>query len=251
MAGAPAGPELSPADEKISRAMIPLGDRTMLQWVVDALRAAPSIGRIVAVGRVNADGLDEAIEPGDTLIGNMRLGLDAIGACESVLIVSADVPLLTAEAVEDFIARAVATDSDLVYPIVPKSECDKHPELKRTCLKTGEGVFTGGNIMLVRPEFVSRNWQAIQGAYEARKHVARLARMIGIGVLVRVILGQAFPGVLRIATLERSVSRMLGGRVSAVISSYPGIGEDVDKLSDLVAVRKILAPGSAEQSNGI
>lgn len=247
MAGAPAGSELSPDNPDISRAMITLGSKTMLQWVVDALRASPSIGRIVAVGRVSADGLGEVVEPGGSLVGNMRLGLEAIGKCESVLIVCADIPMLTPEAVEDFIDRAAALNADMAYPVITKVECERsHPEFKRTYVKTGDGVFTGGNIMLIKPDFVSRNWQAIQDAYDARKRVAKLARMIGVGTLIRVILGQAFPGVLKIAALEHAASRMLGGKVAAVISSYPEIGEDVDKPSDLVAVRSILDSGNAE-----
>lgn len=247
MAGAPAGPELSPDNPDISRAMIALGGKSMLQWVVDALRASPSIGRIVAVGKVSADGLDGVVEAGDSLIGNMRLGLEAIGQSESVLIACADIPMLTPEAIDDFVSRAVPLDADMAYPIIPRAECIKnHPQLKRTYLKTGDGVFTGGNIMLLRPDFVSRNWQTIQDSYDARKHVAKLARMIGIGTLVRVMLGQLIPAVLRIVALERAASRMLGGKVAVVISSYPEIGEDVDKPSDLDAVRSILFPGNTE-----
>jgi len=221
--------------------MLDIGGKTMLQWVVDALRASPSIGRIVAVGRVEADGLDQAIEPKESLVENMKLGLDAIGACEAVLIVSADVPMLTSEAVDDFLTRAESLDADMAYPIIAKTDCEaRHPELRRTYLKTGDGTFTGGNIMLVRPEFVTRNWRAIQNAYAARKHVTQLARMIGLGTLLRVLLGQAFPCVLRVSALENAASRMLGGKLAAVISAYPEIGEDVDKPSDLAAVRAIL-----------
>lgn len=242
MAGAPAG-ELSPGDESISRAMIPLGEKTMIQWVVDALRDSPSVGRVVAVGNVAADGLDEVIAPGDSLVGNLKLGLQAVGSAESVLVVSCDIPMLTREAVEDFISRAVPMNADMAYPIIPKAHCDRHhPELKRTYLKTGDGTFTGGNLMLVRPEFFQRNWDAIQDAYAARKQIGKLARNIGLGVLLRVIVGQVLPFVLRLSALERAVSRMLGGKVAAVVSAYPEIGEDVDKPSDLAAVRKILAP---------
>lgn len=247
MAGAPAGAELSPEAPGVSRAMIPLGGKTMLQWIVDALASASSVGRIVAVGDVSADGLDEVIAPGDDLVGNMKLGLNAVGPCDAVLMVCSDVPLLTSEAVDDFVARAVATGADMAYPIIRREDCARrHPELKRTYVKTGDGVFTGGNIMLLRPEFVTRNWQAFQDAYAARKRIGKLARMIGIGVLGRVILAQAFPGALRVAALERAVSGMLGGKVAAVISAYPEIGEDVDKPSDLAAMRGILA-SDAEQ----
>lgn len=241
MAGAPAG-ELSPDDESISRAMILLGEKTMIQWVVDALRASESVGRIIAVGEVAADGLDVVVEPEDSLVGNLKLGMDAAGGSDPVLVVSCDIPMLTPAAVDDFISRAVEVDADMAYPVVPKAYCGRHPGMRRTYLKTGDGTFTGGNLMLIKPEFVARNWDAIEDAYAARKQIGKLARNIGLGVLVRVIVGQALPFVLRITALERAVSRMLGGKVAAVVSAYPEIGEDVDKPSDLAAVRKILAP---------
>ena len=245
MAGAPAG-ELSPGDESISRAMILLGDKTMIQWVVDALSGSPSVGRIVAVGNVAADGLDEVVSPGDSLVGNLKLGLGAVDPSESVLVVSCDIPMLTPEAVEDFVSRAVRMDADLAYPVVLKDACERqHPGLKRTYLKTGDGTFTGGNLMLVKPVFFERNWAAIEEAYAARKQIGKLARNIGLWVLLHVIVGQALPSVLRISALERAVSRMLGGKVAAVVSEYPEIGEDVDKPADLAAVRKILAPSEA------
>jgi hypothetical protein len=105
-------------------------------------------------------------------------------------------------------------------------------------------VFTGGNLMLVKPEFIRSNWEVIAGAYAARKQVSRLARIIGLRVLARVVVGQVVPSVLRLSYLEAAVSRLVRADVAAVISCYPEIGEDVDKPSDLEAVRKILAsPG--------
>ncbi|MCL5102813.1 MAG: nucleotidyltransferase family protein [Armatimonadetes bacterium] len=248
LAGAPAGPDLNPSGGLKSRAMIRLGDKTMLQWVVDALRGSQSVGRIVAVGDVDAEGLDMVIEAGPDLVSNIKLGIDALGANGRVLIVSSDIPLLTPEAVEDFIERAEKADVDLAYPIIPRTHCEKrYPGLARTYLRTGDGVFTGGNLMLVSPDFIAQHWDAIADAYAARKHVFKLARMIGVGVLVRVMVGQALPPVLSVATLERAVSRMLGAKVSAVVSAHPEIGEDVDKPSDVEAVRKYLSPsGSAE-----
>lgn len=241
LAGAPAGPELSPGDPKLSRAMIPLGEKTMLQWVVDALRASPSIGRILAVGSVSADGLDQVLEPTGDLVGNLKLGMDALGPCDAALVVCSDIPMLTPAAVEDFIARAVDMDADMAYPIISKADCEAtHPELQRTYLKTGDGVFTGGNIMLLRPDFMSRNWDAIEKAYAARKQTGKLARMIGIGVLFRMLLAQLLPCVLKVSALEQAVSRMLGGKVAAVVSAYPEIGEDVDKPSDLAAVLTLM-----------
>ena len=241
LAGAPAGPELDQEAGK-SRAMIEMGGKTMLQWVIDALKGTPSMGRIAVVGDVAGDGIDKIVAPGADLMTNIKLGIKALGTQDRVLIVSSDIPLLTPEAVEDFLSRAVKLDVDLAYPVIPRMHCEsRYPSLKRTYLKTADGVFTGGNLMLVQPDFVTRNWDAIASAYAARKQVLKLARMIGIGVLLRVIAAQAFPGLLRISTLEAAVMRMVGAKVAAVVSAYPEIGEDVDKPSDVEAVRGILA----------
>ncbi len=224
--------------------MIPIAGKSMLQWVTDALRGAPSVGRIAAVGEVSADGLDLVVEGGESMVENIRRGIEALKAEGAVLVVSSDIPLLRPEAVEDFLDRATKLDADLAYPIIPRAHCEKrYPGIKRTYLRTGDGVFTGGNLMLVRPEFVARNWRTIAAAHAARKHVLLLARMIGIGVLVRVIAARLFPGLLRISMLEKAAGRMLDARVAAVVSPYPEIGEDVDKPSDLEAVERFLGRG--------
>lgn len=241
LAGAPAGPDLDPSGQKGSRAMIEVAGKSMLAWVTDALRGADLVGSIAAVGNVTGDGLGTVVEPGGDLVENIRLGLRALDTGGPVLLVSSDIPLLTAEAVDDFVARALPLGADLVYPIVPRPRCEaRYPGLKRTYLKTADGVFTGGNIMLMRPDFLQRSQDAIAQAYAARKQPLKLARMIGIGVLARTLVGQIVPGALKVSTLERAVSRALAANVVALVSDYPEIGEDVDKPSDLAAVGSLL-----------
>jgi len=242
LAGAPAGPELNPDDGEISRAMVDIAGKTMLQRVVDALRASNAIGRIAAVGKVEADGLDLVVPPGGDMVTNIKLGTDALKAESHVLIVCGDIPLLTPESVDDFVGRALSHRVDLAVPIITRESCaERYPGMARTYLTTADGVFTLGNITLMSPDFIENNWNAVAEAYAARKHVFKLARMIGMGVLARVLLARVMPSVLRVSMLERAVERMLGARVAAVVSNYPEIGEDVDKPSDLEAVRRILA----------
>ena len=241
LAGSPASPEFGEDSAVTGRAMIKLGSKTMLQWVVDALRESKSIGRIVAVGNVSADGLDEVIDPGDGMVSNIRIGFDALKPSGPVFVICSDIPLITPEGIDDFISKASALNVGLVYPIVKKERCQElYPQFSRTYLKTADGTFTGGNAMLVSPQFIENNWHIISDAYKARKKVLSLARMIGMGFLLRVIIAQIFPSVLTLAILEKTVSRMLKADVKAVISDYPEIGEDVDKLSDIEAVREIL-----------
>lgn len=242
LAGAPAGPEMDPEGVLTSRAMVDIGGMTMLQRVVDALRGSSSISRIVAVGNVSADRVDAIVEPGGDLMENIRRGLEALSATAPVLVVSSDVPLLTPEAVDDFLDTATKLDVDLTYPIITQESCEsRFSGMKRTYLKTADGTFTGGNLMLVKPDFVRNNWDVIADAYAARKQVGKLARIIGLSVLARFVVGQVIPSVLRLSYLEDAVSRLVKAKVAAVVSSYPEIGEDVDKQSDLEAVRRILA----------
>lgn len=243
LAGADAEPEMNPTGEVISRGMVDVCGKPMIQWIVDALRGTQCVGRIAAVGDVEAEGLDIVVEPGVSLVDNIRKGIDALDARNYVLIVSSDIPMLTSQAVDDFICRALEMNVDLAYPIIPKEVCEKsYPGFKRTYVKTSDGIFTGGNIMLASPRFLSENWESIQNAYSARKQVFKLARMIGVGVLVKVLVAQMiYPAVLRLATLESAASRLLGSNLKAVVSLFPEIGEDVDKLSDLEEVRRILS----------
>ena len=123
LAGAPADPDMQPVGGSSSRAMVEIGPKTMLQWVVDALEDAESVGRIIAVGEVAADGIDEVVPPAGHFLENMVHGLDACGTDEPVLILSSDIPLVTSDAVDDFVDRALASGGEMCYPIIPKDAC--------------------------------------------------------------------------------------------------------------------------------
>ncbi|MBI2843630.1 MAG: nucleotidyltransferase family protein [Armatimonadetes bacterium] len=242
LAGAPADPEMCPGENTISRAMLRIGPKTMLQWVVDALISAESIDRIIAVGDVAADSLDATVIPGSSFLENLMLGVEASGSDERVLVLSSDIPLIGPQAVDDFVTRALDSGAEMCYPIIRAEDClAKYPALKRTFLRTSEGSWTGGNMLLVSPTFLRRNRERISQAYAARKKPLALAAMLGPGVLVRAVAAQLFwPALLPISRLEQVASKLVGGHVVAVVTHYPEIGEDVDKLADLEAVRREL-----------
>ncbi|MDH7601835.1 MAG: NTP transferase domain-containing protein [Armatimonadota bacterium] len=240
LAGAQAG-QLFPQNSSISRGMVPVAGKPMVQWVVDAFRGVPSVDRIVVVGDVDVVGADAVVPPCGGFVDNLRKGLECMEPDQKVILASCDIPMLTAESVEDFIGRAREANADFVYPIVPRSQCEaQYPGVKRTYLRTADGVFTGGNLVLVNPRFVLENWRIIREAYEARKHVLRLARIIGLSIVFRVLISMVCPRALKVSDLERAAARLLSGSVAAVVSEYPEIAEDVDKPSDLHAVERFL-----------
>jgi len=242
LAGGKNSPEMTEVTETENRALTPLGGRTMLEYVVSALNRAPSVGEIVVVGAVPQSELYRTVTPNDTLLGNLLAGLDAAGDGERVLISTSDIPFLTPDAVEDFLTRALATGADLCCSYVPLALCDaKYPEMKRTAVKLSEGKFTLGNLMLVSPKFLRASEGVITAAYAARKSPVAIARLLGGGLLLRLLGAQLLPSLLPIKVLEATVSRVLGGRAVGICSAYAEIGTDIDKPADVALARQLLA----------
>jgi GTP:adenosylcobinamide-phosphate guanylyltransferase len=227
-----------------NRALTPIGTRAMLDYIVSALNAAPSVGQIYVVGDVPESDQYSKVPVQETLLENLMAGLRAAGSQERVLISTSDIPFVTPLAVEDFVQRAAATGADLCCSYVPLAAClQKYPEMKRTAITLAEGRFTLGNIMLVNPRFLEDRQTAIAEAYAARKSPVKMARLLGPGLLARLLGAQLLsPRLLTVKALEDAVSRVLGGaRTAGICSAYAEIGTDIDKPEDVIIARRILA----------
>lgn len=224
-----------------NRALLELNGRTMLDYVVDAARPV-SDGRLLIAGEVPLPSGAIPVPGGASMVDTLLNGVAALHPDEGrLLVVTADVPFLTTEALRDLLDHAPA-DAEFVYTIVEASRCaQRFPEMRRTTLATAEGVFTGGNVVLLDPDFVRRNEAAIRHAYALRKNVPGLAALLGPSVILRLIASRIAPSALPIAALEAAVSRLVGGaRVRAYASPYPEIGADVDRPEDVPLARRYL-----------
>ncbi|MCH1927236.1 hypothetical protein L6232_20735, partial [Shewanella sp. C31] len=63
-----------------------------------------------------------------------------------------------------------------------------------------------------------------------RKRPLALARMIGLDVLLKLLLGR-----LSVAELEARAGRILGVEARALLTPFPEVGVDVDREADLVS----------------
>lgn len=244
LAGGKNSPEMAAVTGVENRALTPIGTRTMLDHIVSALAQTPSVGRIFVAGDVPTSDRYTVVAGQETLLDNLMAGLAAAGDQERVLISTSDIPFVTPQALEDFVRRASATDADLCCSYVPLAACiQRYPEMKRTAIALAEGRFTLGNVMLVRPRFLVNHQEAITQAYAARKSPVQMARLLGMGLLLRLLGSQIIsPRLLTTSALETAVSRVLnGGRAVGVCSAYPEIGTDVDKPEDIAIARQLLA----------
>lgn len=211
-----------------NKAFLPVGGIPMVERVVRALRQVPAIRRIAVVGPDSAGSL-RAVgnlvvpERGD-LLENLRAGLQALGADGWVLVVASDLPLLTPEAIVEFLGSCERTDADFFYPIVPQGTIEsRFPGLRKTFVRVAEGTFAGGGVLLLRPFVLDRVRGLVEAAVAARKNPARLATLFGTKYVVKFALGR-----LRIAELEERVRELTGLRGKAVLSRFPELAVDVD-----------------------
>lgn len=214
------------------KALAIIAGQPMAAHVLRALRGA-EVERIVYVGPVTPalEGLiDTHVAAKGTMLENLQVGLAAIGDAGRVLVATADIPLLTSEAVRDVLNRD--SGAGLVYPVIDMLDSQAmFPTGKRTSAKLKEGRFTGGNLFLLEPRLVNDFLPRLEFVLDNRKNVLRLAGMFGLGTLFKLALGT-----LQIAELEASVSRILGVPAKALITKYAEIGFDVDKLEDIAVV---------------
>ena len=232
-----------------SEALITIGNRPMVEYVVNALKHTPEIGRIVIAG--HRDNLTTVfgdnselilVEGGESAVSTLQKGLQALSIQDSgflsrmVLVTAGDIPMITPEAISDFIRQAQKREGDLYYPVVTREASErKYPGVARTYVHLREGEFTGGNLILVNPEIVPRCAFLADKMVERRKNPLALSRLLGWRFVLKFLFRS-----LSLPEVEAKVSEMLGIKGVAVISDYPEVGVDIDKPGDLQLARQIL-----------
>jgi GTP:adenosylcobinamide-phosphate guanylyltransferase len=107
-------------------ALIDIAGKPMVTFVAEALATSGQVDRIFVLGPTAELASCEfppgttICEGGPTIIETIRIGMHHLGHNRPVLVATADIPLLTAEAVTDFLAQCGRVEADLYYPIVPK-----------------------------------------------------------------------------------------------------------------------------------
>lgn len=225
-----------------NKALLKLKNKYMIEYIIDTLRSSSMIDKIAVVGpkeelsSILGNRVDYIIEGTDSIVENALLALEHFEGDSQVLIATSDIPMLTVEALEDFIRKSLDAEADLCYSVVDKKVNDKkYPEVKRTYARLWEGQFTGGNIFLFNPAAKDRCKDFVEQMLEYRKSPAKMAMVLGFGFLIRLALG-----VLTIKAVQKKSERLLGIKGAVIISEYPEVGNDVDKISDIQFVEKYL-----------
>src|SRR6056297_842534 len=126
LAGAKNDSQLQQVSTKDYEALVGLNGQPMVKYVIDTLQQVQIIDKVLGVGppQLKKEGVDILIPDQGSLLANIKYSLQSANS-PYVLLVTADIPLLTTEAIDSFLAHCVADDYSCYYPIIPKSAIEE------------------------------------------------------------------------------------------------------------------------------
>jgi len=231
-----------------NKALIIINNRPIIDYVIEALNEAEKIGKIVVVGpkaklySYIGRKVEKILEEKDSLLQNLEIGMNFIKANfiksgEKVLIITSDIPLITSQAIDDFIEKCLEKEADIYYPIMRKENIlERYPETKRTYVKTKDGELCGGNMFLISPKLFYHKKELIKEAYDNRKEVKKFAKVLGLKLILKFLFKT-----ITVTDIEKKVSEVLGCKGVAVVTPFPETMIDLDKPSDLELIQKCLS----------
>lgn len=240
------GESLYPFSQGRSKALIDVAGKPMVQWVLDALGGSENIERVVIVGLDESSGLHYKKElnylPNQGgMLDNIRAGARLIAEinpqAEYALIVSSDIPTITAEMVDWACGQVRRGEDDAIYNVIERSSMDQRfPDSKRTFTKLKDIELTGGDMNPASVPLILSHTGPWEKIAAARKNAFKQAALVGFDTLLLFL--------LRAMTLDQAaarVSKRLGLRARGVVCPYAEMGMDVDKAHHLEIVQADLA----------
>lgn len=246
-----AGGKASPGDplfaeaDGVPKSLIPIAGKPMVQWVLDALCGAASIDFIVVVG-LQPDNSFRITRPhaflpdAGSLLANIHQAaqfLEELHPDQSHMVsLSADIPAVTSEMIEECIRRYDSPDIDIYYSVVSKQTMEeRYPGSKRTYVNLKDVQVCGGDVNCFKKKSALNPASTWGDLILTRKNPIKQAAIIGFGTLFRLYTGQ-----LTLQQAADRVCRKLGVKGKALVLPYAEIGMDVDKPFQLKIVEKDL-----------
>jgi len=244
LAGAPNTGKLREASEVAAEAIIPVGGKLLVDYVVEALAGVPEIQTVVVAGPAvhlrHLEGRErvEVVDATGALVDNLAAGLRRLPENELVVVATADVPLITAAGVAAFVAQCRELgEHDFYYTVVPKDAIlDRYPDARRSWIAFRDQVVTGGNVFMLRPAAALTRLPLLKRVTDLRKSPLGLASMLGPVLIIKYLLHA-----LTLGEAEKRVRAYFGIDGRAVVARWPEAGMDVDKPVDLRLVESVLA----------
>jgi GTP:adenosylcobinamide-phosphate guanylyltransferase len=240
------GELLYEATQGISKALLDIAGKPMIQWVVDALEGATSIQNIVIIGlnenEFPAGGKVRARLPNQgEMLKNIQAGIAKVmeinSSTEYVLLVSSDIPAITPAMVDWVTQAAIASGGDACYNVITRQTMEtRYPTSRRTYMRLKDQEFCGGDMNVGRTSLITTHSDLWDKLIATRKNPLKQASILGLDTLFLLLLRQ-----LTLEDVAQRASKNIGLKARAIICPYAEVGMDVDKPHQLEIMRADLA----------
>jgi GTP:adenosylcobinamide-phosphate guanylyltransferase len=228
------------------KAFLDICGKPMVQWILDALGSAKLVDNVVLIGLTADSGITckkplSFIANQASMIENILAGVKQVleinPSARRVLLVSSDIPALTAEMVDWEIKITQQSEVDLCYNVVRREVLEaRYPDSRRTFTRLKGMQVCGGDMNVVSTSVATMDPAIWERLVASRKNPFKQAAIIGFDTLILALLG--------IITLDNAVkkaTRRLHMTGQAIICPFAEIGMDVDKPNQLEILRADLA----------
>jgi molybdopterin-guanine dinucleotide biosynthesis protein A len=216
------------------KALLDMGGRTMLERVVDALQSSQYVEDIVVVGLGDDMGMTFQrpvyhLSDQGGMVSNVLAGIRWIEenrpGVETLLACSADIPLITSAIIDDFVERSRPWDKGVYYNFVTREVMEaRFPGSRRTFVKLKGLEVAGGDVIIGQVSLAESNRELWEALTNARKHAWRIARVVGLRMLLKFLFRQ-----VSLRDIEDTIGRLVGCPASAILNPHAEIAMDVDK----------------------
>jgi GTP:adenosylcobinamide-phosphate guanylyltransferase len=230
----------------ISKALLDVAGKPMIQWVLDALTSASTIERVLIMGLPADTDLDcpkliSFMPSQGDMLANIRTGITELmrinPQAKHVLLVSSDIPALKAEMIDWVVKTTMQTDEDVYYNVISREVMEKRfPASNRSYIRLKDVEVCGGDMNVVATRMITTNDEIWIKLVNARKNALKQAALMGFDTLLLTL--------LHAITLEAAVEKVakrlkITGR--AILCPYAEVGMDIDKPHQLEILRADLA----------
>jgi len=236
----------------ILKALLEVAGKPMIQWVLDALDGAAFIDRVLVIGLTAESGVKCAKLVGfmpnqGSMVANIQAGTRRLMEFDPterhLVLVSSDIPGITAEMVDWVVSAAMKSDEDAYYNVISQQTMEEtFPASKRSYVRLKDIDLCGADMNIVRTSLVTSRDEIWDKLIASRKNVFKQAALIGYDTLFLLLLRQ----ITLEDTVRQATSRLkITGR--AIICPFAEVGMDVDKPHQLEMLRDYLARRLARQ----
>jgi GTP:adenosylcobinamide-phosphate guanylyltransferase len=234
-----------------SKSFIDIAGKPMVEYVIDSLKKVKPVSRIILVS--DPDNITDEIRTkvdiiapdGKTIMHSLRSAVDHLDSTpQYLLILPCDVPLITPEAIDDFISRSLSPPVDITYGYLSRSDSESvFPDVRRTYIKIKDGTFCGTGLFMMKLDVIETCENLFKKLTGNRKNIFALVSLLGPVIILKYLLK-----ILTVKDAEKRMSKLMGGCTGrAIRTGYADAAFNVDSPEDLLIARKILessAPGN-------